>query len=478
MNDHALSRMLAEQSPWRTGSESWQQDDADMRAALRLPLQYEPEPLADIEPPGLYVLRGPRRVGKSLEIKRAIMRLLSRGVEGRRIFFCSCDGLSAQDLRRLVMAMHSRTRTIDGPRYWFLDEVTAVAGWSKVVKGLRDQDAMFRDACLVLSGSSARDLRDATDDLADRRGGIADSDRLLLPMGFRAFCAALGGFDGLPDATIRPSDFLSRKAEEAVCEIEPWTSALDDAWQLYLEIGGFPRAVGEFLRSGGVETGFIEGLWHVVTGDALRNTAMSEAEIAVFLDRLSRNLCSPLNASAVAGDVGLRDGDHVNDRINDLVTNFLVWRCYRLRSSLPNPAAQRKVYFIDPLMAQLAHCRNSHFDPPELSKLNEQQIGLALARAVSQANPTAFVEADRVMYERTATDAEIDFAGPSLGVPFECKYTDASWRREAQTMRARYGRGVMVTRTPLALGAEEVVWAIPAGIVAWLLDCPTRQSTR
>ena len=81
----------------------------------------------------------------------------------------------------------------------------------------------------MLSGSSARDLREATDDLADRRGGIADTDRLLLPMGFRSFCRALGNLDGLPEPTIRPRDFLTTQTEEAVYELEPWVSALDDA---------------------------------------------------------------------------------------------------------------------------------------------------------------------------------------------------------------------------------------------------------
>lgn len=470
MNDPALRRMLAEQSPWRTKPAGWEQDDADMRAALRLPLDYEPEPLADIRPPGLYVLRGPRRVGKSLELKRAITRLLARGVDPKLVFYCSCDGLSTQDLRRLVLAMHNVTRTLSGPRYWFLDEVTAVRSWSKTIKNLRDQDSTFREACVVLSGSSARDLRETTDDLADRRGGIADTDRLLLPMGFRAFCRALGNLDGLPEPTIRPRDFLTTQTEQAVYELEPWVSALDDAWQLYLEIGGFPRAVGEFVRAGEVEPGFVEGLWHVVTGDALRSTTMSETEVVVLLDRLVQNLGSPVNASTIATDVGLRDGDRVNERINDLATNFLVWRCHRLRGRLPNPAAQRKVYFIDPLIAQLAYRRNSRFTDPDSTKLNEQQIGLALARAVTREQPASFIEADRVMYERTKTDSEIDFAGPELDVPFECKYTDSTWRREAQTMRARYGKGVIVTRTPLAVGDDESVWAIPAGIVAWLLD--------
>ena len=73
------------------------------------------------------------------------------------------------------------------------------------------------------------------------------------------------------------------------------------------------------------------------------------------------------------------------------------------------------------------------------------------------------------MYERTDTGAEIDFVGADLEIPFECKYTDGHWRSEARTIRARHGRGVMVTRSPLLTGADEPIWAIPAAILAWLL---------
>ena len=37
-------------------------------------------------------------------------------------------------------------------------------------------------------------------------------------------------------------------------------------------------------------------------------------------------------------------------------------------------------------------------------------------------------------------------------------------------MRARHGRGVMVTRSPLLTGPDEAIWAVPAGMIAWLLD--------
>ncbi len=468
MNDSQLRRLLAERSPWRARAD-WEADDPDLRAAGRLPLSYKPEPLADIFAPGLYVLRGPRRVGKSLELKRAIARLIAQGIDAKTIFYCSCDGLSKQDLRRLVAQGHSVARTLPGPRHWLLDEVTAVPGWSQTIKELRDQDTTFREACVVLTGSSARDLEQARKDLADRRGGIADSDRLLLPMGFRAFCQALGGLDEVPLQTIRPKDCLTPDAERAISALEPWSDALADTWELFLDVGGFPRAVGELVGSGAVSDGFVQGLWDVVLGDAIRAAPMSEADVASLLDRLVANLCSPINASRIARDVGLPGHQAAVNRIEDLVRSFLAWRCHRIRDGRPNTAAQRKLYFVDPLVAQLAHRRNPGFPAPDAAKLTQQQIGLALARAVSLSAPATFVQTDRVMYERTDTGAEIDFVGADLEIPFECKYTDSHWRKEARTIRARHGRGVMVTRSPLLTGADEPIWAIPAAILAWLL---------
>jgi predicted AAA+ superfamily ATPase len=469
MNDSQLRRLLAERSPWRART-GWEAEDPDMRAAGRLPLSYEPQPLADIRAPGLYVLRGPRRVGKSLELKRAVAGLIARNIDPKTVFYCSCDGLSRQDLRRLIAQGQSVTRTLPGPRHWLLDEVTAVPGWSQTIKELRDQDGTFREACVVLTGSSARDLEQARKDLADRRGGVADSDRLLLPMGFRSFCRAVGGLAQAPEQVIPPRDLLTPRSERAIAALEPWSDALGDTWELFLDIGGFPRAVGEFVAGGAVSEGFVQGLWDVVLGDAIRATRMSEADVAALLDRLAANLCSPVNASSIARDIGLPGHQAAMDRIEDLVRAFLAWRCHRIRDGRPNTAAQRKLYFVDPLIAQLAHRRNPSFAAPPTAKLSEQQIGLALTRAVSPHAPAAFVQAEQIMYERTATGAEIDFIGPDLEIPVECKYTDGNWRREALTMKARHGRGVMATRSPLLTGPQEPVWAIPAGILAWLLE--------
>lgn len=467
MKDAALAQLIRSRSVWRTRKD-WERDDPDMRAATNLPLSYEPDPLRDIHPPGLYILRGPRRVGKSLEIKRTISRLIASGVDPVGILYCSCDGLSSQDLRRLIVQGGSMARTLGQPLYWFLDEVTAVPGWADVIKDARDQNGSFRDACVVLTGSSARHLEDARKALADRRGGIPDSDRLLLPMGFRDFCYALGDFEDLPDITLRPRDFLTSPAESAVYELEPWLDFLSDAWEIFLTIGGFPRAVGEFIKAGVVSDGFKQALWDVIVGDAIRSQTISHTQVASLLNRLAEGLCSPVSATRISNNVGLSGHKAVEARIDDLVRAFLAWRCHKERRGVPNTGAQKKLYFVDPLIANLVFHRNSSYHEPDISQINEQQVGLALSKSIAFSDPDSFVQADQVMYQRTNTDAEIDFVGHALAVPFECKYTDSSWKREAQTMVAAYGQGVMATRTTLDLTGD--IWAVPSAILAWLLS--------
>jgi predicted AAA+ superfamily ATPase len=469
MKDAELADRLRDRNHWWRDIHGWERDDENLREAAQAPFDYRPGVLGDIEAGGLYTLSGPRRIGKSLELRRAIAALIERGVPGRNILYCSCDDFSLQDLRRMFRVGESITRRVEGPKWWFVDEITSVGrGWSSVVKDLRDDTQLRRD-CLVLTGSSSRELRDATKNFAGRRGPAASrSDRLLMPIPFRDFCRFLGGLDGLPDLpTIGPREILGRQAQEAIGELSFWTNDLVDAWELYLRCGGFPRAVADFLRIGDITPGFIQDLWDVVRGDAIRATSLSDADLLNFLARIAHGICSPLNASNVAEHVGLGSHHAVNDRVNDLVFAFQVWKCHQIGTGgRPNTNSRRKVYFVDPLIARIPSERKDAYRPPDVSQLSQQQLGLSLLRASTSGRADSFVAADDVMYERTST-AEIDFVGGAIGVPFESKYVERSWRSESRALVARYGRGVVATRNVLDTSTE--TWALPTSLVVWLL---------
>ncbi len=470
MNDSELGRLLRARNPWWRAHQ-WARDDDYLREVRGAPFTYRPGVLADVAAPGLYTLRGPRRVGKSVEVKRTVAQLIEAGVEPRAIVYCACNGFDTRDLRRLFRVGRSLTRGIEGPRYWLLDEITAVAGgWSAVIKDLRDETPVRND-CVVLTGSSAHGLRDAEKDLAGRRGGVPRSNRLLLPMDFRAFCAAVGDVTAPALEPLRPQDLMSTEGRDALNELSFWANELAEAWELFLDVGGFPRAVRDFRDHGDVRADFVEDMWAVVRDDAIRSS-VSEPEALAFLSRIAESVATPLNATGVARDVGLGSHHRVNDRIAALSATFLTWRCYRAVCGRPNTKAFRKVYFIDPLLAALAQLRNPRLHRPDNTKLSEQQLGLAFARAVERERPGSFVDAGGVMYERTSSDAEIDFVAEDFDLALESKYVDAGWKRQAQTLQARYQSGVVATRSILDL--EQHVWAVPAGIVAWAIGTSTQ----
>ncbi len=468
MNEGQLTRALAAGNAWWRDTE-WERDDRDLRPLASTDLDYEPSPLAGVMPDGLYVLRGPRRVGKSLELKRAISRLIQDGVQPRSVIHFACDELGRGDLQRLVSAGREvLTRGVEGPRYWFLDEITSIPAWPEAVKWLRDNTA-FGEDCVVLTGSSARDLSDAQKQLAGRLGSAGQPDRLLLPMGFRSFARAMG-LGELPQSDpVSARDFMSGEVDGAVLELLPWLSQLMSIWELYLRVGGFPRAVSDQLTHGEVQEDFMRALWDVTAGEAVRGASTAPAQVQAMLGRLSRSLTSPLAVESLRSDMGVDSPHTAKARLQDLVFAYLAWPCHQRDGHGPKLSAQSKYYFIDPLMARLAPMRAPGLlGEADSSALSEQQLGLELLRNTEREQPGTYAHFSEIMYQKTASK-EVDFCGPRMGkLGFESKYVDAGWRREAQTVRAAFGAGVLATRGLLDTSGD--VWAVPAPLVAWMLN--------
>lgn len=454
---------------WR--DDPWVNRDRDLKRAAAAPYVYRPQVLADIRPNGVYFLLGPRRVGKSVEIKRAVESLIARGTDPRRIFHAACDGWRDGDLYTLVKSADALAPPGEGPRYIFLDEITGVVGdWVARTKWLRDNTSLGDD-CVVLSGSSSERLEDATKQLAGRRGNIAAGNRTLLPMGFRSFCAVTGV--EVPEIPfVHPRDVLGRDANAAIQDLRIYLDDLVPAWERYLAIGGLPQAVGDWLTGRRVSDGLCQAIWEVIHGDALAADDWTPAQTQTLLNAISMRISSPMNVSDVARSLGEISRYTVNNRLHKLEQNYLAWSCPQNEANRAKLNAQRKFYMLDPLFARIADHRDAG-RPPDYTHLTEQQIGVALLRAREAEEPGAIARQDVLLYYRSATRAEIDFtAGWLDGLPYEGKYTEGSWLREAQTATAAYGRCVLATRNVIERVTDEKrhLLALPAPMVALLID--------
>lgn len=469
----ALAQALAAANPWWR-EPRWTQRDPHLVEVARSGIGYRPEGLANLTPGALYVLRGPRRVGKTVEMKRTIADLLATGVAPRRIVWMAVDGWRADEIRTLV-ARTRLPRLLEGEsRYWFLDEVTSVSDdWAAAVKWLRDNDAGFRAATVVLTGSNAKGLSEGIGVLAGRRSATG-VNRTLLPMGFRSFAHVLS--PELAEAGIgrvAVSRLRSREFVDACEELVVWLDVLVDLWEANLLCGGYPQAVTA-ARAGHEEPGeLVDALFDVVFMDAFGSSGMSELDTHALLGRIAKGVGSPFNASRVAADCDLT-AEIVSRRVTDLVNGYLVWPCQQVDAALkPRRRAQSKIYYTDPLLARLAHIRNSAWDSPDVTALVEQQLGLALVRGMDADEPGRLNEHDRIGYFRTQTGTEVDFVGSGLaGTAVESKYTEGgTWAGESRTVNATAWSGLMATRKVLDTSVtSESAWAVPAAMLAYLLD--------
>lgn len=460
-----MERRLA-RTAWWSRPQGWAADDPDLRGARNSSIEYTAGALRNLVSGGLYLLRGPRRVGKSVEVKKTIRALIEGGEDPRRILHVAADNLIARDLRKMVDAS-TAVASVDGPRFWFIDEITAITdGWPAEIKWLRDNDPRFSVDTVVLTGSSATGLDEAVKALAGRRGNAIDSDRVLLPMPFRDFLHLTRG--GPPANRIDPlaiTDLTPDALDDAARDIVPWMDDLARGWDAYLSVGGFPRSVDFHIR-GTDDAVFRQELLDIVYGEALRRARWSKSQTDAFVRRLARGLGAPANYSDIATDIG-GSATLVRNRIDALRDAFVIWPCHRERGLRPHLRAQEKVYLTDPVFARLTRRPQRRPDPGILS---EQQLGIALLRSREREAPGTILDYDAVLHHRTPTRKEIDFVGPHFGgIAIESKYVSGDrWRRAIPTMKSSRWRGVVATRDALDLTDPEAM-AVPTGMLAWII---------
>lgn len=466
-----LAQELSRLNPWWRDP-NWAASDGDLREAADTELNYRSGVLDGLESGSLYILRGPRRVGKTVSVKQSIEKLVSEGYPPTAIVRAATDGWAAKDLRTLTQNTALPLEPDGVSRIWFLDEVSAISGeWDTQVKWLRDNDESFRRATVVLTGSDAEALTAAGGTLAGRRGQAPDLDRYLFPVGFRTFVELVSRKTPPTTDGLALDQLHSSRARHVFESLVPWLDELVTLWEMYIAYGGFPQAVAAAKRHTPVPPAFLEDLFEVIAGDAFRQSRLSRTGEMALLERLWESMSTPANLTQIATSIGAASTT-VSRHVEYLRDAYLLWRCHQRADDhwTAREGAQSKLYAVDPLVARLAHLRNPDRTDIDPTTLTEQQIGMGLRRSVYR--ETAGAPADEFLfYVRTPTRKEIDFvARPLAGVAIEGKYTEGGkWRGEAATVIASDWFGILATRNVLDLSQDDA-WAVPAGLLMYAVD--------
>jgi len=277
-----MRELLSKHNPWWKGEGSYV-----LRQWENLKKRWIPKWLNEISitPYSLNFVIGPRQVGKTTGLHLLIDRLISRGIEPTRIFYFNLDLAMDLEIFRRILDEYLEFRRAEGHEssFIFLDEVTSLRDWWKVIKGYVDL-GLFEKDVLTLTGSSSLTLRGEVELFPGRRG--FGRDVLVSPLSFREFLEVHG---------IKVK--LSGNLKEDLSRLLPISPEIKQMFKKYVKTGGFPLSVNEDPRSD-------EQYLKALEGEILR-LGKNPQLVRAIVSSIMRKAPSPLSYSSIAADVGV-----------------------------------------------------------------------------------------------------------------------------------------------------------------------------
>ena len=265
--------------------------------------------------PGLYVIRGPRQIGKSSWLKSILHHYTELNSS---CFYLSCEELdSYKELSEILRSVASRAVIL-------LDEITFVKDWDRSVKHFIDSGF---NGILVITGSHVHDLKTGADRMPGR-------------------------FDGGGEFYLFPMDFHEFRA---VRKQAGWSQSKLEDLQCYFRVGGFPIAVAEAGKLGKVPLKALQTYWKWLLGDVVR-LGKQEAYLSEILIQVALTMQTPISYQGLAQKTRLGSHNTIQEYLSVLESCFAVRTLPAIDISTGafRIKKNRKLYFTDPLIYWLA----------------------------------------------------------------------------------------------------------------------------
>jgi len=412
---------LTIENPWWNTLGLW--DDPDLKKVKNSPLKYHPQVFSPDEcsNPSVFTLRGPRRAGKTVSLKLLVADLIeNHGWNPKKILWTTFDTFrtlqQAEDhLIALVKAHH--------PALLLIDEVTALIGWQRVIKKLRDNGTLS-ELCLILTGSSAYDLKAGAERMAGRRGTAKEPDRVLLPMPFSEFSKQI-----------------------------PGSLSIHDQATAYLQVGGFPFRVENYVHS----------ILNKASWDPLSdlqifddvvfyefNRRRLDRSIAIeVLGRLAAIECSSNSYEGFSKPLSIAR-DTARKYLDALGDAFLLatYSSYDTSRNRVAPKKDKKFGWIDPALGYVSQWLRQSDAPREPARA-EWSAGAELLRRYEARLFEGLSAPRNVFTWKSSGGNEVDYLivdkSKKILFPVEIKYQNSISDWDFMILERSFGKGLLVT---------------------------------
>jgi predicted AAA+ superfamily ATPase len=475
-----LSPAILRANPWWRNREAIEHDP-DIRVAARAPAASLPPIPFRLDRDALYMVRGPRQVGKTTLLKRVVqVALRNPGIAPHAVLYFDFSRplIAAAPRLGALVRIHrqlAREHKVDGRLILLLDEISGIKHWQ------RTWDACRGITVIVTCANT-------TDGVPAHVTDPSCDDWTLMPLGFREYLAA---YDP-PLAAMLPSIDLGnpRTSHAAAQEIVRHRGAVRAWLRRYLVTGGFAAGVTELRHTGCIGAGAYERQLATLGKDLARRELRVPPLQAIVAWAANRHLGQDFSRETLSAttDVGASRTAH---RCLDGGANLFLWhltpRARAATTALAATRAAHRLYPIDPFAWHaLASWATGDPDPwaASVARTADRTTGLQLAEAVAAGH---FIRAyaPLTLYHKVPRRGEvIDLVGHRAGairrVVLRCR-ADVT-RLEVKRL-ATHGGGLIATRDAIRFDAPGNVAQIPlyallAGYDEPITLFPTRQGAR
>jgi len=364
---------IVNQNPWWKHGKEFVIFDKNLKEAKEKPIFFKKKRI-DLKKGNIYVLRGPRQIGKTTYIKDSISKLIMEGIDPNHILYISSDFfISRKELRNAVAYfMNKNIGATD--LYMFIDEITSINDWNLELKYMSDSGVLEK-AGILATGSCSSALRRKGELLPGR--GLEGNEYYMKPLSFRDF--VLQTTDHVI-STIEEAEFrnslkkLLPILEKTSCSLEtglsqlfkalhqiaPFKRELDYLFHLYIRYGGYPFVVNDYLfkklqsdqrqASFSINPKLSEALMRDIIGD-ITKLGKQETLVRQILREISEKYGSRYSFSKLASDI---ETTHVTtiDYLETLEESFIVTILYALDFNKKDIKfkGEKKIFFQDPFI--------------------------------------------------------------------------------------------------------------------------------
>lgn len=402
----------------------------EIQGNFKVPFYPEPIKVSELGRGCVFTLRGPRQVGKTRFLKylQDLVPQMSPVYESLDIVRTDRELLS---LIRKIIA-ERKTKLI------LLDEISTVPRWQKAIKYLIDKDEI-NGIDLILSGSSASDIKRGAERLPGRRGPEISGgwDRVLLPLSFDQYVKHTMSLTAEEIELVKTN---SRSPESVSRELH---QKLSSAFIRFLKTGGFPMSI--LAGQHGSEMPF-RTMMAIIRSD-FEKKKKSRIILDQVLSRVNQISGTAITWEAFAKPITATK-IVTRQYVDELCENYLLAdvECIDLARAQRSPRKPRKLYWIDPLIPASIISDGIGRSIDE-SLAVESIVAFELMRRNEDNLWEGLNQLRHVYLWRNSRGVEIDFIlWNAEKEAIEVKWQNQISEWDANSMNKTFGGGILLTK--------------------------------